>query len=132
MPRNRNRTRDRYSDPLVEDAAGNIVERNDHHGPSTNYARGGGGDDADDDENQRGDGIFRDRPRGNYSGGDDSTDDSGISDKVLSVSELLYSSSSYYAIAKPGKLHIFIYYSMFVFVWERGRGRDFLVEEQNR
>ena len=47
---------------------------------------------------ERDDGVFRDEPHD-----DAHTEDSeGGDDKVLSVSELLYSSSSYYAIAKPG------------------------------
>lgn len=49
-----------------------------------------------------GDGIFRPAP--DTSGGEAGSQDSGAEEgKALSVSELLYSSSSYYAIAKPGK-----------------------------
>lgn len=47
------------------------------------------------------DGIFRPAPTG---GSADGTEVSEVGDeKALSVSELLYSSSSYYAIAKPGR-----------------------------
>lgn len=47
------------------------------------------------------DGIFR---RNTSSSEHASDEDSGVQEQGLSVSELLYSSSSYYAIAKPGKL----------------------------
>ena len=49
----------------------------------------------------QGDGIFRPSPSGASA---DGTENNGADDeKPLSVSELLYSSSSYYAIAKPGR-----------------------------
>jgi len=56
-----------------------------------------------------GDGIFRRTPSDNSGGavGARVPEDSGVDDadepKPISVSELLYSSSSYYAIAKPGE-----------------------------
>jgi hypothetical protein len=61
--------------------------------------------DEDDPGYTRGDGIFRDAPRARDTDGGSA--DSGLGDegKALSVSELLYSSSSYYAIAKPGEYY---------------------------
>ena len=55
----------------------------------------------------QGDGIFR--PSSAGAGSADETENGGAGDdeKPLSVSELLYSSSSYYAIAKPGKELVF-------------------------
>lgn len=68
--------------------------------PRTRY------DEPESNDYGRSEGIFRPNPdtRSNSSSGSD--EDSGVEEQGLSVSELLYSSSSYYAIAKPGMIII--------------------------
>jgi hypothetical protein len=62
--------------------------------------------DEDDPGYTRSDGIFRDAPRSSDpDGGGLADSELGDDGKALSVSELLYSSSSYYAIAKPGEYY---------------------------
>ena len=58
--------------------------------------------DEDEPGYTRSDGIFRDAPHSREPDGGGSVDGGGEEGKALSVTELLYSSSSYYAIAKPG------------------------------
>ena len=57
--------------------------------------------------------IFRDEPEGDGEEDVDDDDDDSYEEREMTLQELMYSSSSFYAIVVPGKIRLLLYYILY-------------------